>query len=191
MPWVGEWCAKGWGVEYYSRGNKGGGLGPQEKQGTTVGEGDEEEETAIGIFLCTHACSRLSEGGVPRVQAMGGEKPLAWAMGDWAILVQATSGWEPLVWANGSGGLNAMWCLLHDLQVAGTDHGGHLRGQREVWPATTGGLRMGSTGGPSHFMGQRKRGHCNQAPHVIILTPWEHTHPAAATAKRSGQLPGA
>lgn len=38
----------------------------------------EEGQTAIGISLCTHV---LSEGGVPLVQAMGGEKPLAWAMG--------------------------------------------------------------------------------------------------------------
>ena len=46
----------------------------------------------------------------------------------------------PLLWAKGSGGLSATWCLLCDLQAAGMDHSGHLRGQREAWPATTGGL---------------------------------------------------
>ena len=32
-------CAMGWGVECHSQGNPGGGLGPQEKQGTIVGKG--------------------------------------------------------------------------------------------------------------------------------------------------------
>ena len=74
------------------------------------------------------------------VQALGGEKPLARAKGDRALLVQATGGWTPLVWAKGSMGLCATWCLLHDLQTAGTDHVRLLGGQREVWPVTTGGL---------------------------------------------------
>ena len=45
------------------------------------------------------------------MQAMSGEKPLAWATGDWAFLVQATGGRALLVWAKGSGGLSVMWCL--------------------------------------------------------------------------------
>ena len=65
----------------------------------------------------------LSEGGVPLVQAMGGEKPLAQAMGDWALLVHATGGQAPLAWDKGSGALSAMWCLLHELQAAGMDCG--------------------------------------------------------------------
>jgi len=36
---VGEWYAMGWGVEHHGRGNMGGGLGPQDNQGATVGEG--------------------------------------------------------------------------------------------------------------------------------------------------------
>ena len=54
--------------------------------------------------------------------------------------MQATSSQAPLTWAKGIRGLSVMWCLLHDLQVAGTDQGGHLRGQREAWLATTRGL---------------------------------------------------
>ena len=57
--------------------------------------------------------------------------------GDWALLVQATSSQALLVYAKGIRGLSVMWCLLHDLQVAGTDQGGHLRGQREAWLAAT------------------------------------------------------
>ena len=56
-------------------------------------------------------------------------------MRNWALLVQATGGQAPLVWAKGSRGLSV---TLHDLQVAGTDSGGCLQGQSEVWPATTG-----------------------------------------------------
>ena len=37
MPWAGEECALGWGVEFPDRENLEGGLGPQ-KQGTIVGE---------------------------------------------------------------------------------------------------------------------------------------------------------
>ena len=82
----------------------------------------------------------LSEGRVPLMQATGGKKPLAGAKGDQELLVQATGGQAPLVWAKGSMGLCATWCLLHDLQTAGTDHVRLLGGQREVWPVTTGGL---------------------------------------------------
>ena len=54
--------------------------------------------------------------------------------------LQAMGGWAPLVWVKGSGELSVTWCLLSDLQVAGMACGGHLGSQREVWPATTGGL---------------------------------------------------
>ena len=69
---------------------------------------------------------------MPLVQAMGGKKPLAQAEGDQALFVQAMGSWDPLVWAKGSRGLNATWCLLHDLQAAGTDCSSSLRSQREA-----------------------------------------------------------
>ena len=56
------------------------------------------------------------------------------------LLVQAAGGQALLLWAGGSMGLSATWCLLCDLQAAGTDCRGLLRGQREAWPATPGGL---------------------------------------------------
>ena len=74
------------------------------------------------------------------MQATGGEKPLVLATGHQVLLVQAMGGQEPLVWAKGSVGLNMTWSLLHDLPAAGTDHSCHTGGQREAWPATTGGL---------------------------------------------------
>ena len=83
---------------------------------------------------------RLSEGGEAFAQATGGEKPLAQATGDWVLLVQAAGGWVPFVWAGKNRGLSAIWCLLCDLQVAGTDCSSPLRDQREAWPVTIGGL---------------------------------------------------
>ena len=55
-------------------------------------------------------------------------------------LVQATGGQASIVWAKGIRGLSVMWCPWHDPQGAGTDCCGHLRGQREAWLVTTGGL---------------------------------------------------
>ena len=46
---------------------------------------------------------------------MGGDKPTAMTMGDWALLVKATGGQDTLVWAKGSMGLSMMWDLLHDV----------------------------------------------------------------------------
>ena len=54
--------------------------------------------------------------------------------------MQATGGQASIVWVKGIRELSVMWCLLHDLQVAGTDHGSRVRGQREARLATTGGL---------------------------------------------------
>ena len=117
----------------------GGGLGLQEKQGATAGEGERRrdgppQETPSP---CTHG---LLEGRVPLEQTMGGKRPLAWATGDWALLVRATGGWAPLVWAKGRRGLGTTRYLLRDLQVAGTNHSSHLRNQGEVWTVTTRGL---------------------------------------------------
>lgn len=72
----------------------------------------------------------LLEGGVPLAQAMGGKRPLAQSVGDWA----------PLCGLKAAGGLSATQHLLWDLQVAGTSHSSHLRNQRGVWPVTTMGL---------------------------------------------------
>ena len=83
---------------------------------------------------------RLSEGRAPLIQVTGGEKPAIEATGDWELLVQDVGGWATLMWAKGSGWLSATWCFLCNLQEAGTECGGCLRGQGESWPSTTGGL---------------------------------------------------
>ena len=51
---------------------------------------------------------------------------------------------------------------------------------------------MGSTCNPSHLKGWQKRKKEGTATkhHMLLLSlPWEHTHPAAATAKCSGWCP--
>lgn len=46
-----------WGAERHSRGNPGGCLGLQEKQGTIAGEGERRRgQTAIGISFSVHIC---------------------------------------------------------------------------------------------------------------------------------------
>ena len=71
---------------------------------------------------------RLSEGGASLVQATGSEKPLACSFrGDCGLRVQATRVQASLVWSKVIRGLSMMWCLLHNLQVAGTDCSGCLR----------------------------------------------------------------
>ena len=48
----------GWGAEHHSRGNPGGSLGLQEKQGTIVGQGRRRRGgTTIGISFSVHMWS--------------------------------------------------------------------------------------------------------------------------------------
>ena len=88
--------------------------------------------TTIGNSLHWSMCiPPVLEDRSAMAQAKGRKKPLA----------HLEQGYQaPLVWAKGIRGLSAMWCLLHKLQVAGTDCCGHLRGRREAWLDTTGGL---------------------------------------------------
>ena len=58
------------------------------------------------------------------------------------------------------------------------------------WLATTGGLCVGYTCNLNHLRGwqKRKKGGTATKHHMSLLSlPWEHTRPAAATAKRSGR----
>ena len=113
-----EHCTMGWGEERHSGWNPGGDLGPEEKQGATVGEGERRRmDHYRNIIPCVWL--GLSEGGVPLAQSMDGEVPLEWATGDGSPLAQAMDGQAPLAWAKGSSGLNTTWHLLHGLQAAG------------------------------------------------------------------------
>ena len=70
-------------------------------------------------------------------QVTSGERPLAQCVEDLALLVWAMGDQAPLVWTKDRVGLSITQCLLHDLQVVGTNHSSHLRNQREVRPTTT------------------------------------------------------
>ena len=127
MLWVGDWnsMAEGiWEKFWAHRRSKSPLLRGQEEEGWIT----------TGIFL--FMVHKISEGGVALVQATSGEKPLAWAMGDWMFLVQAVGGRVLLAWAGSNGRLSVMWCLLCDLQAEGTDCSSLLGGWREALPAT-------------------------------------------------------
>ena len=85
------------------------------------------------------------------------------------------------MWAKGIRGLRVKWCLLHDLQVVGTDcrvlseakgrHGLPPLGAYEWIPPLT-----PFTSGAGK---KEKRGHCNQAPYTVTLTPLETQLPCS------------
>ena len=79
------------------------------------------------LFPCACAGSQRET----LVQAMGHERPLAQDTEYQVHFVWPMDGWVPLVWAKGSGGLSTMQHLMHDLQVAGTNHRSHLKNKRE------------------------------------------------------------
>ena len=65
---------RGWEVKHHSQGSVGGGLGPQEKQDTIVGEDERRRGgTATGISLCKR---RYLGCRIPLVQVMGGRAKL-------------------------------------------------------------------------------------------------------------------
>ena len=102
-------CATAWGAENQRRGNLGRGLGSQEKQGATAGDGDKRRGgTAIGISFSEHV----------------------------QVLRQQGVFWQGLQEVGHLlGGLWVAGGLLHDLQAAGENHHSHLRLQRWAWPA--------------------------------------------------------
>ena len=154
------------------------GLGRQEQQGAIAGEGQRRRGGAP-------QASPRRRAGSQRAGLLQRRLP-ALASGDWVLIVWAAGGQALLVWAGDSGGLSAMWCLLGDLQAAGTDCGGLLRGQRGAWPATT----VGSTCGPSHLRAQPKKkkkiGQYNKAPHVVALTLLETHLPCSCHCQTLG-----
>ena len=76
-----------------------------------------------------HACGLRGQGC--SAEAMGMEKPLA-HLGEIRHFLSRLPVARKLLC-----GLSAMWCLLHNPQVAGTDCGGCLRSKRKAWLATT------------------------------------------------------
>ena len=86
---------------------------------------------------CSHV-HRLSEGRVHLVQATGGKKPLACATAAWTLLVLAIGVQILLVGSKGIKWVSEMWCLLSDLQAAGTTQSSHLRNHRESRPPPVG-----------------------------------------------------
>ena len=147
---------------------------------------EQEGQTAIGLSLCM--CARALRGRGPLAQAGGWEsgvrRPLAPD-----LLVWALSGQAPLLWLRAEGVLSTMRCLLHDLQVAGRNHSSYLRNQRGCGLPPLGMCEQASPGAPVTSEVVKKKGTATKHHPCLVSHPWEHTHPAAATAKVSGQRP--
>ena len=98
-PWAGEWCATSWGVDCRAEGTQEKVLAGRRGKVPLLGRargGGVDHHRKLPVHTYAHACS-LSEGRAALAQATGGKKPLAWARGDWVLLVQATSGQANLV----------------------------------------------------------------------------------------------
>ena len=151
-----------------------------------LGRGKEEGGT-IGNSLHQSMCRTSGLEGRPALQRLW----VVWSK--WKIRCFLCR--LPIVWAKGTSGLSVMWCLLHYLQVVGTDCGGHLRGQKEAWLAITGGLGVGSTCKPSHlrvWQKRKKQGTATKHHRLLHSLPWEHTNlklPLPNTLG-GGQTPG-
>ena len=109
-------------------------------------------------------------------QATGGEKPLAQTTGDWALFVLAVGGWAPLMWAGVMGGTvqHSASCVICRWQGQTAVDFSEARGRCGLpplgaceWPH----LQSQSPQG----LAKKKKGHCNQAPHVVALMSLE-TH---------------
>ena len=113
-------------------------------------------------------------------------------MGDWALLEWAMGGQAPLRWAKDGVGLSATWSLLCDLQVAGTDFGSHqeARGRHGLPPLGACELAPAATLSAQR-LAKKKKKKCTATEHHTFLLSlrWEHTCPAATTAKRYVQHP--
>ena len=165
-----EWYAMGWGVEGHSWENLGGGLGPQEKQGTTVGEGKGRRWATIGIssHADIHTLRGRGASGTGYwwwcATSLGHRRQYIWC-GLWVA--------GHLFWrlSAGEGVLSTTWHLLNDLKAVGANHSSHLRRQSREQLATGRGLWTGTTCSNSHLGGQPRKGHCNQIPPIIALTP--------------------
>ena len=96
-----------------------------------LGRGEEEGQAAIGNSLCWSTC-------LPTGLEVGVALQRLWVVRSLLLIYgregtcASTGGQAPIVWAKGIRGLSATWCLLHNLQVSGTDCGCCLRCQREA-----------------------------------------------------------
>ena len=102
----------GWGVEveHHSQGNQGG-LGPQEKQGTIVGECERkrvDHQRNLFPFTCTDS-QRVGHLQYRLLVTRG-------------LLLGLRETKYLLYRLRAEGGLSVMPCLLHDLQASETNH---------------------------------------------------------------------
>ena len=84
-----------------------------------------------------------------------------------------------------------MRCFLNGLQEVGVEHHSYLWLQRWEWLTNTRGPCTDTTCGPIHLKGTTEEGTMTEHHLLVLSHPREHTLPAAAIAKCSGQYPHA
>ena len=151
-------------------------------------EEEEEEEEEGRAAGGTIPCACAGSQGAGRLSRRVWVAPCSgcWNLGTSCL---GKGGQASLVWAKGSGRLSVTQGLLCDLQAAGTDHNSQLRNQREAGPRHHEGSVNRLQLWPGMSEVGKKEGPAPEHHLLLLPLPWERTHAAAATAKRSGQRP--
>lgn len=196
-PRAGEQCATGWGVDRHGRGNPGESLVLQRKQGAIVGEGGRRRRrgrAAIGISL------RM------RWRALRGWClwHRLWVARSYLLWLQETGHFlcRPQVAGNLLCGLRAAQglagcgasCVICRQQERTTVVVLEARGRYGLpplgaceWAPPAVPVTSGVSKKKKKKREKKKEG-TGTKHHTLLLSPsWEHTRPAAATAKGSGQ----
>ena len=88
-------------------------------------------------------------------------------------------------------GLSRTRCFLHGLQEAGANHCSYLWLQRWECPAPLAVHEQTPLSAPFTSRVPQEEGTVTEHHLLVLSYLWEHTRPAAATAKCSGQYPHA
>ena len=86
-------------------------------------------------------------------------------------------------------GLSKTRCFWHGLWEVGTNHRSYLWLQRWERLATTWVHEQTPLAAPFISRATTEEGIATEHHLLVLLYPWEHTHPAATTAKHSRQYP--
>ena len=149
-----EWCATGWGVEWHSQGDLGGGLAWRRSKEPLLGRARGGEIDCLrNIFLCAHTNSQRVRCLRYRLWVARHLLHGLWVKGCLLCRLQVASYLWHRLRAVGHllCGLSAMQYFLHALQAVRANHGSHLRPQRWAWPTTTRGPWTGTTWVPSYL----------------------------------------
>ena len=150
---------------------------------------EEEGQATIGMSLPAQAPTLRAQA--PPVQASGVKEPLAWAVGDGALLLWAAVGWTPLVGltaVQGAGRCQVQCvgsCVVYRQQGQTTAVISGTRGGRGLLPL--GVCEQAPLAASVTSEVSKEEGTATNHQWLLLSLPWELTCPASATAKHSGR----